>query len=258
MTAPLLQPVSTPVTQLAGTQMIQVDTAFDPNASVQASPAWATVWDILTLEPGVPTYSKNDRTTYNNVDPVTGIVTTAQGKVSVSTTVTGTRLRNVYPDAGDNAGWKKLKDASDNNYSVHVRYFDTAGVNPAKEGYADSTYAQKGGSPTADGNDDFTLEFLRPVTTIANPFAGSLVPNAASVTPTMGAAGTTVTITGVNMDRISGADGVKFGSVNAVYSVVNSTTATASVPAGAPTGSVPITVKGAAGSDPSTVAFTKS
>lgn len=58
-------------------------------------------------------------------------------------------------------------------------------------------------------------------------------PTITSFTPTTGAIGTTITITG---DHFTGASSVKVGGISAVFTVVNSTTITFTIPSGAPTG----------------------
>lgn len=63
-----------------------------------------------------------------------------------------------------------------------------------------------------------------------------------SFTPTCGPVGTVVTITGTGF---TGADGVIFNGTNATtWAVVNDTTATATVPAGAPTGYILVSTAG--------------
>jgi hypothetical protein len=84
---------------------------------------------------------------------------------------------------------------------------------------------------------------------VASPAAAATV---TSFTPTCGPVGTLVTITGTGF---TGADGVVFNGTQAtVWSVVNDTTATAEVPAGAVTGYVMVTTPGSDVS--STTSFT--
>ncbi|MDO7884562.1 IPT/TIG domain-containing protein [Hymenobacter cheonanensis] len=71
-----------------------------------------------------------------------------------------------------------------------------------------------------------------------------------SFTPTTGAAGTSVTITGLNF---SGATAVRFNGASAVFSVNSNTQITATVPAGATTG--PISVTTPSGTGTSTTNF---
>ncbi len=76
-------------------------------------------------------------------------------------------------------------------------------------------------------------------------------PTLTAFTPTSGAPGTTVTITGTNL---AGATSVKFNGTAASFSVVGSTKLTAIVPVGASTGAISVTIP--AGSVASTTMFT--
>jgi len=76
-------------------------------------------------------------------------------------------------------------------------------------------------------------------------------PTILSFTPTSGCAGTSVTITGNNF---TGATSVKFNGLTAAFTVVNNTTITATVPAGATAG--PISVTSAGGTATSSTNFT--
>jgi hypothetical protein len=74
------------------------------------------------------------------------------------------------------------------------------------------------------------------------PFTVVAAPTLASLNPTSGLVGTVVTLTGTNF---TGATGVSFnGTAALTFGVTNATTATATVPAGATTGSVTITTPG--------------
>ena len=79
----------------------------------------------------------------------------------------------------------------------------------------------------------------------------TVAPQISGFTPTIGAVGAVVTITGVNF---TGATAVKFHGASAKYTVDSSTQVTATVPASATTG--PITVTTAAGTGTSATNFT--
>ena len=79
----------------------------------------------------------------------------------------------------------------------------------------------------------------------------SAAPRITSFTPTSGAVGSSVAITGANF---TGASAVKFNGTTATFTVTSATKITATVPAGATTG--PISVTTAGGTATSATAFT--
>lgn len=89
--------------------------------------------------------------------------------------------------------------------------------------------------------------------TVADDFTctGTPVPTVTGLSPTSGPVGTTVTITGTNF---VGVTQVTFGGVAATFAVVNSTTITATVPAGTPAGVVDVRVTNAGGTSANTAA----
>ncbi len=89
------------------------------------------------------------------------------------------------------------------------------------------------------------------VATSTSPFTVVGVPTITSFTPTSGAAGTLVTITGTNFEFISN---VRFNGTIASYTVVNNTTITATVPGGATTG--PIAIQNGSGIGTSSTNYT--
>jgi subtilisin-like proprotein convertase family protein len=115
------------------------------------------------------------------------------------------------------------------------------------------------GTPTTEGTFNFTVR-----ATDANQCssertyaltigaAAAACPTVTNISSTTGAAGATVTITGTNF---TGVTGVKFAnSLTAAFTVVNATTITTTVPAGAVTG--PITISKTGCADAQTAAFT--
>lgn len=69
-----------------------------------------------------------------------------------------------------------------------------------------------------------------------------IIPALTSLSPTSGKVGSSVVITGTNFSQTLSENMVKFGGAEAVVTDVTATTVTATVPAGAPTGDVDVTV----------------
>jgi N-acetylneuraminic acid mutarotase len=76
---------------------------------------------------------------------------------------------------------------------------------------------------------------------------GAVTPSITGFSPTMGAVGTVVTITGTNLGSFTPAPIVKFGTTVATPTYAGSTSITVAVPAGLAVGSYAITIGGAAG-----------
>ena len=85
---------------------------------------------------------------------------------------------------------------------------------------------------------------------------GGGVPTVTGITPTTGAAGATVTITGTNFNSTPANNTVKFGGVLATVTAATSTALTVTVPAGTTTGSVTVATTG--GTATSASSFTTS
>lgn len=86
--------------------------------------------------------------------------------------------------------------------------------------------------------------------------APAVVPAVTSFTPTSGVAGSTVTITGTNLNNFTNATPgpwVSFGNVAALSTLVDNQTVTAIVPAGLAAGNTTITLSNGNGSNPITV-----
>lgn len=255
MTAPQLAPESQGALQLASAYRLQVNTAYDQDLAVQPTAVWAPVFDVIDFNPGTPEWDKVDTTTYDNADPITGIVTKSQRKVAQARTASGQRLRIKHGDPDENAGWEALRDGSKNNRLCQVRWFNASDRTEAGEmAVVDVTYDRQGGAPADRGVDAFSLELTGPAESVTNPMGSSVLPNATSVTPTSAAAGVMVTVTGTGF---TGATAVKFGTTNAAMFVVDSDTQIRAVVAGT-TGSKPIEVTTPAGVDSTPVAFTVS
>lgn len=83
---------------------------------------------------------------------------------------------------------------------------------------------------------------------------GLEAPGIYSFTPISGVVGTTVTIDGIGFDQNAANNIVKFNGTEAVVSSVTNTNLVTTVPAGATTGSISLTVNGMTATSPS--AFT--
>jgi CSLREA domain-containing protein len=95
------------------------------------------------------------------------------------------------------------------------------------------------------------ISVVTPIGTFTSPTSFAVKPKIDSFTPTEGASGTTVTITGTGF---SGTTSVKFNNVAASFRVVSATSITATVPAAATTGAISVTT--AAGTSTSEGNFT--
>ena len=102
---------------------------------------------------------------------------------------------------------------------------------------------------TPGGNADSSLD-TPPSFTVDSP----PVPTITSFSPTNGAVGTAVTITGSGYTGTTGASGVQFNGTNATYSVTDNSHISTSVPTGATTGKIKVTAPG--GNVTSTATFT--
>lgn len=260
MTAPQLAPESQGALQLASAYRLQVNTAYDQDLAVQPTAVWAPVFDVIDFNPGTPEWDKVDTTTYDNADPITGIVTKSQRKVAQARTASGQRLRIKHGDPDENAGWEALRDGSKNNRLCQVRWFNASDRTEAGEmAVVDVTYDRQGGAPADRGVDAFSLELTGPAEAVTNPMGADVLPNATSASPTSAAAASkiVVVITGTGFSGVSGAAGVKFGAINADHYWVDSDTQiTAVTPVGS-AGAANILVTGPAGADSTPVSFTR-
>lgn len=87
---------------------------------------------------------------------------------------------------------------------------------------------------TSNGQSDIFIQKLSQT--------GTPPPYIASFTPTVGLAGTTITLTGINFDPISGNNIVKFNGTTAVVTASTATNITTEVPLGATTGFITVSV----------------
>jgi hypothetical protein len=256
MPAPTLTPTTHGITQTAARWRLEVDSAYNPADAVPATPSFLQVFGIADFSPGTVDYTEVDDSDYDSVD-ASGVVWGSSTKTGASWAITGTINLKKYGSARD-PGAAFLEDACDTNTVVHVAWFDRFGTK-AYEGYGSVKWTVQGGAPTAASTAQFEIKGNGARTPFTNPVAGATVPNAVSVLPTTGPAGTAVVITGTNFVGIVPTTGVKFGSTNAaLFRVDSDTQITAVVPTGGSAGAQNILVTNAAGADPTTVAFTKS
>ena len=118
--------------------------------------------------------------------------------------------------------------------------------------FRDITSGNNGGYPATVGYDMVTglgspiMSALLPALTTG----GSTIPQTTSFTPVAGPPGTAVSISGINMDRVTAVD---FNGTAATFAIVSSTLISGTVPAGATTG--PITLVSGSASSQSAIAF---
>lgn len=124
-----------------------------------------------------------------------------------------------------------------NQASVEVRYYDSKGADYAFQGVF-AVQIDRGATGNAEvGSWAITLTGQGPVKVIPNPAISGTTPAAkpaiTNATPSGAAAGALLTIKGSGFTGVTGATGVKIGSVNATsYAVVADNTIVATVPAG--------------------------
>jgi RHS repeat-associated protein len=83
-----------------------------------------------------------------------------------------------------------------------------------------------------------------PLTPFTSQFTTVAAPSITSFTPDSGAVDTAVTITGTNFDPIATKNEVKFNGVTATVTAASATSLTATVPSGATTGPITVTMRG--------------
>lgn len=261
MVAPVLTPAEVGVTKTAARWRLAADGGYNPATAGTAAvtstdAAWLQVFGITDFAPGVVNWTDQDDTDYDSVDD-TGVVWASSITTGADWTISGTiKLADYGGDRDPGAAF--LEDHADAHIQVHCLWFDRFGEK-AYEGFGFVKWTIQGGAPTAISTAQFEIKGQGIRRGIVNPVAAATVPNAASVLPTTGPAGTTVVITGTNFVGVTGAAGVKFGATNAaLYNVDSSTQITAVVPTGGAAGAQNILVTNGAGPDPTPVTFTKS
>lgn len=253
MSAPILTPTSAGVIQLAAAYRLRVNLAFDPSVANQSTENWADMFGVVNLNPGTPQWDKIDATTYDNVDPVTGLVRKRDRKVASTRDISGVWQRERFANPAENAASDRLKECAKLNKLAQVMLFNAVDRSEKAEVFnVDVTWDKQGGAPADKGTDNFTLSVQATLPEQNNPMGASVIPDATAVDKASAAAGTMVTITGTGL---AGTTSVKFGTTNAAMFMVDSDGQVRAVVAGT-SGSKPITLASPAGADSTPVAFT--
>lgn len=214
---------------------IDIDTAYPG-----AAPVWQPIRRISDLNPNV-TPKTQDAQTYDdfgssNADKVGEDWGASFNVLGNRSATTGAFVPEVE------AIMKTTRPSAKGEAAVaHIRYYHkpesgTPDPTDAYEGYA--TVAVSRANTGADGAVErlsVTLTGKGPRAEIVNPFTGwaATVPTLTSALPSGAAVGSQVTVRGTGFSGVTGAAGVKFGTVNATsYTVVDPTTIVAVVPAG--------------------------
>jgi IPT/TIG domain/Fibronectin type III domain/Calcineurin-like phosphoesterase len=174
---------------------------------------------------GISATSSNDQLTYPGAPTVTSISPTS-GSAGTSVTINGTHLLSASAvDFGSTAATITADSAT-----------SITATAPSGTGTVDVTVTTpSGGTSVTSSNDQFTYSVATPPPPSSPP--PFTPPTVASISPTSGSAGTSVTITGTNLASASAVD---FGSTAATIIADSATSITATVPSG--TGTVDVTV----------------
>jgi uncharacterized repeat protein (TIGR03803 family) len=214
---------------LSGTTAVKVNgttATFTVNSYTQITatvPTGATTGKIAITTPGGTATSSTNFTIV--AAPTITSFTPTNGAIGVSVVITGTNL----------TGATAVKFGTITaTYTVNSATKITATV---PTGVVTATFAVTTPGGTATSSTNFTIV---------------AAPTITSFTPTSGAIGGSVVITGTNL---TGATAVKFGTISATYTVNSATKITATVPTGATTAKIAVTTPG--GTAASSTNFTK-
>lgn len=235
MSAPIIAPASKGASQTAGKWVFQIDTAYDPNASVAATPVWVGIFGVNSFTPNL-TYTEQPDDDFDS-DGWDSSQTTGRGWNIAS----GLR-RKRYAGAYD-TGQEFLRRAAEQAKQVHVRWFDRTHGPEAYEGYGSPKWEPQGGGRADLETVNATVTGNGKRVEIANPL-NSAVPTITSALPSAAAAGSTVTIVGTGFWSVSS---VKFGATEATSFIVDSETQIRAVMPAGSAGSANITVTNPAG-----------
>lgn len=209
----VIAPASKGASQTAGKWVLQVDTAYDANASVAATPVWVTVFGVNSFTPNL-TYTEQPDDDFDSNGWDSSVIT-GQGW-NVAYGVRRKKYQAVY-----DVGQEFLRRAAFLAKKVHIRWFDRKHGAEAYEGYASSKWEPQGGGRTDLETVNGTLTGDGQLLEIANPH--NAIPTITGASPsTTAAAGATVTITGTGFWGLSGTSAVKFGSADATSYIVDS------------------------------------
>jgi len=131
-------------------------------------------------------------------------------------TNTLTVRRHKYAGARD-PGQEALRIAADAGTRIHVRWYERTTGGEAYDGWVLVQWEPQGGAPTGISEVSATLLGQGARNVIDNPYSATAVPFVNAVSPVTGpaAGGTLVTVRGSGFTTVTGAAGVKFGTVNA-------------------------------------------
>jgi gliding motility-associated-like protein len=199
-----------------------VVTASTTTSITTTVPAGATIGKISVTVGGNTATSTNDFTVTTVSSPTITSFTPTSGPVNTTVTITGTNF-------------------STTPASNTVKFNGTTAVVTASTATSITTTVPTGattgkisvtvGGNTATSTNDFT------VTTASSP-------TIASFTPTSGPVNTTVIITGTNFSTTPANNTVKFNGTTSVVTASTATSITTTVPSGATTGKISVTVAG--------------
>jgi hypothetical protein len=147
--------------------------------------------------------------------------------------LTGTVRRNKYGGSRD-AGQEALRSAADATTLIHVCWYERTTGGEAYDGWVLVQWEPQGGDAFSVEEVGFTLLGQGARTAITNPHSATAVPVVNSLSPATGgiAGGTLVQINGSGFSTVTGATGVKFGTVNATsYKIVSDSIIVATAPA---------------------------
>ena len=227
-------------TGLSGASAVQFGgtnaTGYTVNSATSitaTAPAGTGVVSVRVTTPGgITANTAADDYTYVPLPTVTSISpSVGPNGGGTSVTITGTNLTG--------ASQVRFGATDATGYTI-VNATTITATAPAGTGTQDVRVTTVGGISANTAADDYTY-YAAPAISSISPMSG----------PAPG--GTSITITGTNFAGLSGASAVQFGGVNASgYTVVNSTTITATAPPGSGTVDVRVTTPG--GTSPNTAA----
>lgn len=240
------------------------------NVADRDQPAdWKDVRRLFGYSPtGTPTTS--DARTYDDFGSQSNSVDGWSWGLAFSTHVYRSLTTGEYLPEIEALHARTLPSATDLDAEIEVQFFHkpakgAPNLHDAGQGFATVSYQR--GQTAPDGQTEtwnWTLTGVGAYTEIENPFGGwpGEVPLLTSALPSGAAAGAQVRVRGTGFKDsagtvlVTGAAGVKFGTVNATsYLVVSATDLVAIVPTGT-AGSAPITVTSSAGAS-NALAYTR-
>jgi hypothetical protein len=194
---------------------------------------------------GSSTTSTSIATTTTTFPNSTTTTTRPQTTTTTTSPPSGVNVTHVSPSSGPAAGGTTVTITGSGFSGATVVDF---GSIPATIGSVSATsiVATAPASAGATINVTVTASLGRSPVTSADQYTYIYPkPAVTAMTPTAGAAGTAVTITG---SGFTGATGVSFGSTAASFTVASNNSITATAPTGTPTSAVDVTVRGPGGS----------